>query len=365
MKKGHDALVEFIDFTKRRIGNPVRTWFQLDPEETLRIGEKQFMRRCEEIGFRGNLPSLWRYIDSDSTGSITLLELDAPCAIVLADFKNLVAGHFGNAAAAFKFFDANKSGRIGKSEFLLQMKELGYQGNAGKLHDLLDRSGLGHVHTSDIGFLDKWQPVPYLFAQYNWKGLQRLKDALIFQHNSLLRAWRKALDKDSTMRISWDEFYQACVAVPQGRERLEPQYLEGLPQTADQIAGCWRALDQDCSGWIALREFDKESFQALASFKRWADESHGGVVNAFRNLDTANAKLSEAELKKAARGEKGFKGDFELLFDGLDVNNANQLTENDVKFLDSWDLAWEDWEHETKMRRKKTVQKTYAMELFA
>lgn len=362
MKKGHDTLLEFNEFTRRRIGNPVRTWFQLDPEENLRIGEKQFMRRCEEIGFRGNLPSLWRYIDADQTGSITILELDAPAAIVLADFKNLIASHFGNTTAAFKFFDFNKSGRIAKPEFLMQMRELGYQGNAGKLHALLDRSGLGIVHTADIAFLDKWHPVPYLFAEYNWKGLQRLKDALVFQHASLLKAWRKALDKDSTMRISWDEFSQACMAIPQAREQLPSQYLEDLPQTSDEIAGCWRALDQDCSGWIALREFDQPSFHALASFKRWADESHGGVVAAFRNLDTANAKLSEAELKKASRGEKGYKGDFELLFDGLDVNNANQLTENDVKFLDAWDLDWEDWEYESKMHRKKTMKKLYSRE---
>lgn len=346
MKRGYDALMEFKRFTKHKIGNPVRTWFHLDPEENMKIGEKQFLRRCDEMGFHGNVPCLWRYLDADHTGSVSLLEFDTRSAIILADFQQLVVSQFGKTAAAFDFLDGNKSGRISRPEFVAQIRRLGYQGNAARLHDLLDRTKMGMVHTEDLLFLDKWKPVPYLYAEANHRGLQCFKDAMLFQCNSLLKAWIKFLDKDGGMRISWDEFLDACKEIPLAREPLPAQIAAGFPQTDLEIAGCWRAMDDDCSGWIALREFDEESFDALSGFKRWAQRAHGGAVQAFRNLDSSSAKLTKADLRRAVKGEDGYKGDLGLLFDGLDVNNTNSLTENDVRFIDHWDLDWEDWEHQ-------------------
>ena len=56
--KGCRALAEFRDFTNRRFGNPLRTWFLLDPEANMKLGEKQFQRKCMEMGFRGNVTAI-------------------------------------------------------------------------------------------------------------------------------------------------------------------------------------------------------------------------------------------------------------------------------------------------------------------
>merc|ERR1719160_276921 len=45
-----------------------------------------------------------------------------------------------------------------------------------------------------------------------------------------------------------------------------------------------------------------------------------------------------------------FKGDIEFLFDALDINNVKMLSESEVKFLDGWDVEWEDWQVTTKQQ---------------
>uniref|UniRef100_A0A7S2KC24 EF-hand domain-containing protein n=1 Tax=Zooxanthella nutricula TaxID=1333877 RepID=A0A7S2KC24_9DINO len=121
----------------------------------------------------------------------------------------------------------------------------------------------------------------------------------------------------------------------------------------------WRALDDDCSGAITLRDWDLASYEALVEFKGWADRVHGSVVKAFRALDNAsgNAKLSEGELHKALRGDDPCKADLEIVFDGLDVHSCYSLTEGDVKFLDLWDMAWESWLWDAKQKRKDEAAK--------
>jgi len=338
--KGYKALQEFINYAYARFGNPVRMWFKLDPQENMKLGERQFLRGCESINFTGNAAALWKYIDSDQSGSITILELHAPSAVMLAKFKEFIQPAGTSMEEAFCKLDGNQSMRIYKDEFVRRMRELEFEGPVNRLFELLDRNVRCFIALEDFYFFDKWQPPPYIFVEPSFEGLKRMKEVFIETKGNLLAAWRKALDRDGTMRISWDEWRHAC------SELLLKTGALGLPRTVDEVAAVWRAMDEDCSGWIAMREWDPESFAVVAEFKRWAERNHGGVVKAFKALDgSANCKLSEGELKKAARGPDGVKGDLELFFDGLRVNSSTWvLTENEVKFLDDWDLEWEDWE---------------------
>jgi len=345
LQKGFLALQDFLAFMCRRFGNPVRGWFQLDPQENMRIGEKQFVRGCEDICFRGNVAALWWFLNSDKTGSISLLSIDPRSATLLAGFKVFIQERFaGSVETLVEFLDESRSNRLGRPHFVSKLRELGFKGSASRLFDLLDRLGLGYVSPSDFGFLQKWNPPPYLFSAADHEGLQRLKGALQEREGSLLRAWRKALDKDGSMRISFEEFTAACAELSRGKRGK----LNGLPANEAEVCAVWRAMDEDCSGWIALREFDPVSFEALAEFKRWAVRAYGGAVRAFRHLDSSTGasgcKLGEGDFRKCKRGPDGCKADLDFLFDGLDIHNAWVLTENEVRFIDEWDLAWEDWE---------------------
>ena len=43
------------------------------------------------------------------------------------------------------------------------------------------------------------------------------------------------------------------------------------------IAGAWRAFDEDLSGYISLKELDEEASKVLLGFRRWAiQEPLGG-----------------------------------------------------------------------------------------
>ena len=188
-----------------------------------------------------------------------------------------------------------------------------------------------------------------MFCTPDRAGLQALKDALKSLHQSIIRAWRKVLDPDSNMRLSWVEFAEAFEKIRCERS-LPAEIKERMPKTRQDLASAWRALDADCSGWAAMREFDVESFEVLREFKEWAMTHHGSVSKAFHDLDNANGKLTLSELKRGIKPEHNFKGNIEDLFEALDVHNLANLSDNEVKFLDTWDIEWEDWEVQSKHR---------------
>lgn len=344
LQRGIQARLEFVEFAQRRYGNTIRAWWKLDQEENLKLGEKLFVRRCVDLGFRGNVTALWRFVDADHSGSVTMLELDPAAAVHLASFKMLIDSKFGsNPDKVFAAVDNTRTGRVSKQEFVDVLKGYKYDGPPGRLFELLDRRGLGYVVRSDMTFLGRWHPRPYLFTNPDMENLQRLKEALIDTYRSLLKAWRKCLDRDGKMRVCWEEFCAACRRV--SRAPALNKSGSGYFNTEQEIAGVWRALDEDCSGWISLREFDPISHGTLAEFKRWADSTYKGAIAAYHEIDgNSNGKLQLWELQKASKGPNGYKGDVELLFESLDVNSAGFLTESEFRFLDNWDLEWEEWE---------------------
>lgn len=342
LQRGRVVFREFLGHVTRRFGNVVRAWFVLDRMENMRLGQRQFHRGCEEIHFKGDVQALWQYLDADGTGCVGLLELDIRGSLLLASFKRLVEDKFKEGVLEFfEAVDTSQTNRLGRLAFADKLSKLGFKENAQLLFELLDRKGLGCITPDYLEFLARWRLPPYVFAGPSGEVLSVMKKVFAdVASGSMLRAWRKLFDTHGTMRVSWDTFCQRCADLARSRD--------DFPQQQGDIASAWRAMDEHCKGWIGLREFDAKSFEALSEFKRWADRQHGSVVRAFHFLDTSNARLSEGELRRATKGRDGCKADMELLFDGLDTGNAWVLTEQDVKFIDEWDLEWEDWEFEAR-----------------
>mmetsp|Transcript_105654 Transcript_105654/g.187879 ORF Transcript_105654/g.187879 Transcript_105654/m.187879 type:complete len:760 (+) Transcript_105654:54-2333(+) len=348
LQKGFNATLEFLNFATRKYGNCVRAWFQMDPEENMKIAEKQFARACEEIGFRGNIVCLWRHMDRDGNGHVSLLEMDSSAAVMLVDFKVLLSQQFGGKVVKFmQYVDENKSNRVLKDEWCHAFQKLNYQGSPKRLWEMLCRFNCGAITLKDLVFLEKWSPPRYLFAQgkpeMHQEWLQALKEA---HESNMLRAWFKVLDTDQIMRVSWPKFQKACV-------RFARTYTgrpgQNLPKTEEDIAAVWRVLDEDCSGWIALREFDEATYEAASSFKHWADATYGGIAKFLTSprLDICNLdgkRINRAHWRKALKDADFTKEVADLIFDGLDIHGQGTLAETDVKFLDKWDLVWEEWE---------------------
>jgi len=143
----------------------------------------------------------------------------------------------------------------------------------------------------------------------------------------MIAAWRRCLDTDGSNKVSWAEFVQAS-------ERLR---FKG------NIAGAWRALDIDLSGWISLNELDPVSHNLLVSFKHWATRHFRSVGAAFRNLDKDNSgSLTFSEIRKATKQLK-WDGDPKLLFEALDMSGERTAAEprrtidlDEIAFLDGY-----------------------------
>merc|ERR1712032_1051779 len=137
------------------------------------------------------------------------------------------------------------------------------------------------------------------------------------------------------MRVNWDEFVHACGIM----QRSNP---DRVPQSEEELSRVWRAMDTDCSGWISLREFDRETFDAVAKFKRWAQRTHGRCVRAISHMDkNGSGTVTVWEFHEALKEEGLSRAAAELVFHGLDKGGDGNIEENDVRFLDRWDLAWE------------------------
>jgi len=128
-----------------------------------------------------------------------------------------------------------------------------------------------------------------------------------------------------------------------------------VPRNLQEAATIWRALDEDCSGWVALREFDEFSFEKIAGFKSWAETTHGSVVKAVRYFDSlmnSTGRLTLEEMQKKVTDD--FPGGVQMMFEMFDVHNLGRLTEGDLKFLDNWDLPFEEWETEVRHNWKES-----------
>ncbi|CAE7261144.1 unnamed protein product [Symbiodinium pilosum] len=195
MQRGFHALMEFLDFTNRRYGNPARTWFILDPEANMKLGMRQFERKCMDIGFRGHIPALWKYMDKRDSGVVTLLDLHTVTAMELARFKLLIRDRFRDSAAEmFRFLDDNRSGRVNRITFSARLQTLHYRGKASSLFQYLDRQGLGILTVHSLAFLDRWQLPAYMYYQPDPNAMRVIKAKLLELHQHPLIAWRK-IDK--------------------------------------------------------------------------------------------------------------------------------------------------------------------------
>jgi len=257
---------------------------------------------------------------------------------------------------------------------------------------LCTESDNSSINVKDIAFLDTWECPEYLLVQPDFEGIERFKGFLVRRHRgNPIRAWRRDLDVDGSMRVNWLEFKQAC-------SKVQHQTHEKV-----NIGGVWRAFDQNLSGWLSLGEFDSTSHDVLVRFKRMAEQEAGTVSNYVEQMDKkggdvpksvftrtvkkskvfyqyasmTNAEVAEEpteigsdeedEKNMQELGEKNLKKQelrtmikhkrrstlyereeelAELLFQGLDIDSTGILNSTKVRWLDRWNVDEEEAEEE-------------------
>jgi Ca2+-binding EF-hand superfamily protein len=151
------------------------------------------------------------------------------------------------------------------------------------------------------------------------------------------------------MRVPWKDFRQAC------RKLLSPEDCVGLP-------AAWRALDDDLSGWLSLREFDRATFDQLTRFVSWVDQTYGSLVAAFPKLQHGNGQISQQEFRHLCSASGLGDTIARKIFLGLDVDMTGNISMNEVRFLNSWKVASDMKEEEAwaSLTNARPTRKSFA-----
>jgi len=337
------SLQSFSAFLRSQYGCLFRAWRgALDLDGSMTVERKELFKSCGDLHWHGDHASLWHALDCDDSGSTTLDELAAREARVLAQFKKWAEFAFHSVGAAFKAIVRTAKGlkleygegdlgvmrgrtdRVSMSGWVAACRRLSFpeSQNANEVFCLLDWEDDGVITFNEISFLQKWQPVEWLYGQPDQDAADAFKQALLNQYGHMVKAWRLVLDKDVNGRAGWKEF---CYGA------------NSINFTGDR-AGAWLALDVHQVGFLTLHELDTEVAQSLAIFRRWSYAAFGGVMLCFKALDADDSgTLSLKEFKNAVR-HHGCKADVVKLFEALNVDNDGTVSRTEIGFLDEWEL---------------------------
>lgn len=316
------TMMDFKCYVKRKYQTFLRAWrIAIDLDGSMTVQKNELFQAVKDMGWTGDPRLLWKGLDKDNSGAISLQELDMRTAEKLADFKEFVCEKFGGACLSFQAFDVLRRGRLKANEFMDACKQHGYEKDIRSIFHGINCEGNKHITEKDMAFLDAWKYPSYLTSPANEQAAQQFKDTLLRTHKSYVKAWRVCLDKDNSNQISWEEFEAAA-------KRMN--FSGDLP-------GAWRYLDDNVSGFISLREIDQNTNDVLSEFKRWAEIEFGSVKAAFKEIDPKDASegITCRQFREAC-ATYGFQGDVKLLFDALDADRQGFVTRKKVAFLDTW-----------------------------
>eukprot|EP00746_Dinoflagellata_sp_MGD_P008835 gnl/MRDRNA2_/MRDRNA2_117752_c0_seq1.p1 gnl/MRDRNA2_/MRDRNA2_117752_c0~~gnl/MRDRNA2_/MRDRNA2_117752_c0_seq1.p1 ORF type:complete len:595 (-),score=122.16 gnl/MRDRNA2_/MRDRNA2_117752_c0_seq1:100-1884(-) len=327
---------DFFKWALKRFGSLPRCWKMLDDDCNMRITRNEFLKGTRRHEFLGDARAVFKILDRDQTDHVTFFHFDPVGAVELAELQRWAKIKFGGIQQAFKVLDKDRNGQLTKKEFFDAAKQYNlHSPHAAKtLFLILDADDSGTLSEVEVEVIDQWKYPPWLTALPDHKGAQEFKYHLLHKFNgNMIRAWRKALDKNSTMRVSWDIFEAYC------------RHTNCCPK--DRLPGIWKSLDDNMSGWLSLREFWPEASVLLQTFVSYCKQFHGSVYRAFIEIDgNGNGKLSHSEFKTVADRCHFEEAESEMVFAGLDLHSDGRVEADEVIFLDKWYLERDDKEEE-------------------
>merc|ERR1719240_1430886 len=125
----------FIALLRRRFGSIPRAWrVHLDPGCNGKLNKAAFFEAARKVGYMESLSTLWKELDADGSGFVSMDELDLEANRILSAFKNALIDRFGSMADAWLFMDQDKTGR-------LELREL---------EDICEQLGIGRSRARAI-----------------------------------------------------------------------------------------------------------------------------------------------------------------------------------------------------------------------
>merc|ERR1719487_426894 len=125
------------------------------------------------MGYEGAIKKLWTELDEDSTGWISLDEMDSHAAQELGEFRGLLEERFKTVETAWREgLDTDGSGVLTFTEFKEACRSLGFTGSAKRVLQYLDLDvwGTGQITIDEIDFLGLPHRRRRMIVAKSWRG---------------------------------------------------------------------------------------------------------------------------------------------------------------------------------------------------
>lgn len=131
---------EFRELLLKQYGDFVRAWRSgLDRDRNGHLDYHEFTRACKDVGYAGNPRELWKELDVNGNGIVSLWELDMPTAELMKEFSDCAKASFGTWENAWKrVFDTRFDDRVKLDVFREGCAAMGYTGSSEQIFELLD-----------------------------------------------------------------------------------------------------------------------------------------------------------------------------------------------------------------------------------
>lgn len=366
--KPQGAVATFLRILEEKEGSALKAWFRhFDVNQNCRVDHREFVAGLESIKYQGNVDGLWDALDSDKSGEIILEEIDAKNAESWNNLRRWCGMHFqggrdminrlkaavGHGPPDDRLMAHGLGGskrrvsnpavlddRLTEAEFTDGLQALGYEGGSEHIlfhgldvedENLINIRELKWLEIEARRFKQKQQAknrAARLTQQklhqrkQQQQALRDFKGFLRHHYGCLFRAWRGALDLDSSMSVQRAELFRAC---------------RQLSWRGD-VRALWRALDHDGSGVTTLEELDPHCARLLAQFKQWAEDIWGPKpsVAMFKALDrNRTRKLRYGQFVEECE-HRGFRQKVRTLAMWFDWQDHKVIVEEDLSILDAW-----------------------------
>jgi len=354
----------FLTSSEDAEGHLLRAWIRhFDKDYSFSISSDEFCDGMDRLGFVGDPDEIFRQLDMDGSGEITLDEVNPDLAALWMRFHKWCSSKFEDPADMIRSLGDGSSDFITRQSFHENLSTLGWTGALLTHQSFIKRQSfleLGDDEADDEVFLKdlmfdglRTSAETLVAKDLDWLVVDKARQNLRMQarhaavrrqaersrkryrqaavvvqfrnflrqkvSGSLIRAWRRSLDSSKSMRVSQAELWKAAKDMA----------------WAGDLRMLWKSLDKDGSGAIEIQELDMKSAVLLAEFKAWVSRKYRTTATAFDNLDLHGAgKLHESDFVRLC-DKAGFKVK-KALFQGLDWRGNRCIKPDDLEFLDTW-----------------------------